>query len=73
MIGKIDTMKDGDIYTIQLNFTESLPKSRIMSKGTIYISGEMTSDRPNFKLVFEKSDEITDTDIKAFVECYKYC
>lgn len=32
----------------------------------------MTNDRPNFKFVFEKSDEITDTDIKAFLESYKY-
>ena len=37
----------------------------------IYITGEMTNDRPSFKLVFEKTDEITDADILAFVESYK--
>ena len=42
------------------------------SKGTIYISGEMTNQRPNFKFSLEKTENITQTDIKAFLESYKY-
>lgn len=72
-VGKVDTMRNGNIYTLQLSFTESngSVKSHLTSKGSISISGEMSDDRPNFKLVLEKFDEITDVDCKAFVECYK--
>ncbi len=41
------------------------------SKGTLYISGEMNADRPNFKFILEKTDEISDADINAFINCYK--
>lgn len=41
------------------------------SKGTIYLSGEMTNERPSFKLTLEKSDEISENDIKAFIACYE--
>jgi hypothetical protein len=31
----------------------------------------MTNERPNFKLIYEKSGDISDLDIKAFVEAYR--
>jgi len=31
----------------------------------------MTSDRPNFKFSLEKTEEISKTDISAFLEAYK--
>lgn len=43
----------------------------LITKGTIYISGEMTSDRPNFRFSLEKTDEISSFDIHAFLEAYR--
>jgi len=31
----------------------------------------MSPERPNFKLTLEKTDEISDIDVKAFVNCYR--
>lgn len=71
---KVDSMKEGQNFTVQIQYTQTsgTPKSRLQSKGTLYISGEMTEDRPSFRFMLEKSDEITDHDIAAFVECYRY-
>ena len=46
-------------------------KKELFTTGTIYISGEMMSDRPGFKFILEKSDDISDLDIQAFINCYK--
>lgn len=46
-------------------------RSKLISKGTIYISGEMISDRAGFKFIFEKTDEISDLDINAIASVYK--
>eukprot|EP01016_Furgasonia_blochmanni_P044377 TRINITY_DN615_c0_g1_i8.p1 TRINITY_DN615_c0_g1~~TRINITY_DN615_c0_g1_i8.p1 ORF type:complete len:428 (-),score=71.38 TRINITY_DN615_c0_g1_i8:202-1485(-) len=72
-IKNLTSFKEGNVITIQLDFEESVgnPKRRIQSKGTIYITGEMTNDRPNFKFILEKTDEISEIDIKGFLEAYK--
>ncbi len=51
-------MKSGDILTFICNFDAPIgnPKNKIFAKGTIYISGEMTNERPNFKFTMEKTD-----------------
>lgn len=41
------------------------------SKGTIYIMGEFSTERPNFKFTIEKTDDISDIDVKAFLAAYK--
>ena len=43
----------------------------LTSKGTIYIVGEYTLDRPKFKFVLEKTDEISPTDVNALLAAYK--
>ena len=59
--------------TFICNFEEPYgnPKAKVFAKGTIYISGEMTGDRPNFKFTMEKTDNFTDIDLEAFCEVYK--
>jgi hypothetical protein len=43
----------------------------MISKGTIYINGELNNDRASFRFVLEKETDITEYDVNAILECYK--
>jgi len=62
-----------NITTIQLEFEEQVgdKKRHRIAKGTMYITGENTMDRPNFRLILEKSLDISEADIQAFIAAYR--
>lgn len=41
------------------------------SPGTFYLSGELTYERPNIKLIFESRNDLTDLIVATFLECYR--
>lgn len=67
------SFKDGNIQTLQVEFQENIGnlKSNRICKGTIYITGEYVSDRANFRFILEKSLDISEIDITAFLSSYK--
>jgi len=73
VVKNFTAFKQGEVMTIQLDFEEHVGnlKKRIVSKGTIYITGENIIDRPNFKFVLEKTEELSENDLLAFLESYK--
>ena len=72
-IKNVSAIHEGDILNIQIDFEEGMgsTKSKLINKGTIYISGEMIADRAGFRFILEKTDEISDLDIEAIANVYK--
>ena len=52
------------ILFLFLNYIE------LFAKGTLYITGDMITDRPNVKVNLEKTGEFSSVDIKAFLGAY---
>jgi len=72
-IKNVSAIHEGDILNIQIDFEEGMGTkgSKLISKGTIYISGEMIADRAGFRFILEKTDEISDLDIEAIANVYR--
>ena len=66
----IKTMKIGDNMTFQIEFTEE-GKHRINHNGVLTITGNFDLERPNFKFIFEKKNEITENDINMINAVYE--
>ena len=66
-------MNSDAIYNLTIDFEECIgnPKSKNISYGTIYLSGEMINERPAFKLTLEKTVEFTKRDLDAFMASYR--
>jgi len=73
VVKSFTALKDGNIMTIQLDFEEYVgnPKKRLISKGTVYLTGENILDRPNFKFRLDKTEDISVADLRGFLQSYK--
>lgn len=66
----VKTMKVGKNMTFQVEFTEE-GKHRINHSGTLTMTGSFDLERPNFKFIFEKKNEISDGDIRLINTIYE--
>jgi SpoVK/Ycf46/Vps4 family AAA+-type ATPase len=73
VVKNFTSLKEGNVMTLQLDFEEYIgnPKRRMISKGTVYITGENTIDRPNFKFRLDKTEDISDADLQGFLHSYR--
>jgi hypothetical protein len=61
--------KKSRIWQLILIF-EPLLFLELFAKGTLYITGDMVTDRPSVRVILEKTNEFSNLDIKAFLGAY---
>ena len=64
------SMVKGDVITFYIDFEEKDPKWKTPQRGRLSISGIRTNERPNFRVILEKDDFITDKNIVALKQSY---
>ena len=63
------------MYNFQVDFEELVDKKKskfyfsfldIVSRGTLYLNGDSSVDRPNYRLMLEKEQDFSPSTLKAF-------
>ena len=65
------SVKESDVMTFNLQFTEKEPKFKTQLKGAVTITMVKDGDRPSSRFIFQKAETLTNEDIRGVIRAYK--
>lgn len=65
------SVKESDVMTFNLEFVEKEQKFKTQLKGSITITMIKDGDRPSSRFIFEKTESLSNEDIKGVIRAYK--